>query len=431
MFKRVLLACVTAVPAALAMLLGVQLVTGRGPFFASDAARKAAQFEDVVRLVHKYYVRENDAEYTKLTETALDAMLHSLDPHSDFMSVREYGEFQDDTRGEFGGIGVHIEMRDKHLTVVAPIAGTPGERAGLLRGDQFTKVDGKDMENLSLTECLELLRGEPGTSVTVTLYRPRSKETLERTIVREIIKVESVRDVKMIAPGIGTIRIVQFGEKTAGEFMTALESLEAQGMQALVLDLRDDPGGLLRAAVEVVQPFFDPGELVVYTQGRTPDSREDIRAKPAGPPRHYPMAVLINGGSASASEIVAGALRDTKRAVLVGEKSYGKGSVQTIMPVTGGGAIRLTTALYYVPSGAVINGHGLEPEIAIPLSPEEDRNLAIQRNRLPVMTPQEFQEQFGFAPIEDRQMSAAIAAVRQRLNPEAPVEETTAAAPAS
>lgn len=428
MFKRVLLAFTAAVPAALAMLIGVQLMTGRGPFFTTEAARKAAQFEDVVRLVNKYYVREPEADYTKLTDTALDAMLHSLDQHSDFMSTREYGDFRDDTRGEFGGIGVHIEMRDKRLTVVAPIGGTPGERAGLMRGDQFVKVDGKPMDGLSLDKCLELLRGKPGTTVVVEMFRPRTSETLERTIVREIIKVQSVRDVRMIEPGIGYVRILQFGEKTADDFLEALSSLESQGMRALVLDLRDNPGGLLEAAVKVVQPFFNKGELIVYTQGRTPDMREEIFAKPAGPRREYPIAVLINSGSASASEIVAGALRDTNRAVLVGEKSFGKGSVQTILPVRGGGALRLTTALYYVPSGAVINGHGIEPTIAVALTPEEDRKVAIQRNRLPGMTAEEFEEHFEFTPIEDRQLTAAVAAVRDLLpSPELRPTQTAAA----
>ena len=412
MFKRVLLALATALPAALAMALGVQLMTGRGPFYATEAARNAAQFEEVMRLVNKYYVREADADYSRLTSTALDAMLHSLDPHSDFMSVREYHDFRDDTRGEFGGIGVHIEMRDKRLTVVAPIGGTPAERAGLLRGDQFLAVDGTNMDGLALDKCLELLRGAPGTSVAVTLFRPRTSETLERTIVREIIKVQSVRDVHMLEPGVGYVRILQFGEKTGQEFVAALDLLESQGMEALVLDLRDNPGGLLTAAVAVAEPFFDKGELIVYTQGRTDDSREEIRAKTSGARRAYPIAVLINSGSASASEIVAGALRDTHRAVLVGEKSFGKGSVQSILPVRDGGALRLTTALYYIPSGAVIHGKGIEPAVAVTLSAEEDRKLAVQRHRLPVMTPDEFEQQFEFAPIEDRQLTAAIAALR-------------------
>jgi len=412
MFKRVLLTVVAALPAGLALALGLQLVASRMPIFGGEAARQAAQVEEVLRLVNKYYVRDADVDYSRLTESALDGMLHSLDPHSDFMSRREYGDFQDDTRGEFGGIGIHIEMRDKRLTVVAPIAGTPGDRAGLMRGDQFVRVDGREMDGLSLEKCLELLRGAPGTSVTVAIHRPRTNETLERTIVREVIKVQSVREARMVAPEIGSVRILHFGEKTADEFIAALASLESQGMRALILDLRDNPGGLLDSAVEVAQPFFEKGELVVYTQGRIPESREDIFAEPAGPRRAYPVAVLINGGSASASEIVAGALRDTRRAILIGEKSFGKGSVQTVMPVRGGGALRLTTALYYVPSGEAINGRGIEPQIKVALTTDEDHKLAIQRNRLPVMTPEEFRQQFGFDPIEDRQMTAALDVLR-------------------
>ena len=246
----------------------------------------------------------------------------------------------------------------------------------------------------------------------VSVYRPRTKETIERTIVREVIKVQSVREARMLTPEIGTVRILQFGEKTADEFHAALVSLEKQGMRALVLDLRDNPGGLLDAAVKVVQPFFEKGELIVYTQGRTSDTREEMRAESTEPARTYPVAVLINGGSASAAEIVAGALRDSRRGILVGEKSFGKGSVQTVMSLRSGGALRLTTALYYVPSGEAITGHGLEPQVKIPLTADEDHKLAVQRNRLPVMTPEEFRLQFEFDPIEDRQMSAAIEALR-------------------
>jgi carboxyl-terminal processing protease len=411
MFKRVLLAAAAALPLGLLLVLGLQLVDGHNPF-ASEADRKAAQFEEVVRLIHQHYVREDGTDYTKLTEAALDGMLRALDPHSEFMSLHRFSSFREDTSGEFGGIGVHIEMRDRRLTVVAPMGGTPGERAGLLRGDQFMKVDGTDMVDLSLDECLKLLRGKPGTTVVATVYRPRTGETIEKTIVREVIKVESVRDARMVAPGIGSVRIVQFGQKTSDEFLSALEALELQGMKALVLDLRDNPGGLLNVAVDVAQPFFKEGELVVYTQGRSAETREDIVAQPKGPRRTYPIAVLINSGSASASEIVAGALRDTGRAVLIGEKSFGKGSVQTILPVRDGGAVRLTTALYYVPSGAVINGKGIEPHIPVTLSADEDRKLAIQRNRLPMLSPEEFREQFEFDPIEDRQMSAAVDALR-------------------
>jgi carboxyl-terminal processing protease len=413
MFKRVLLIAAGAFLLGQIAVVGLQLLQGHNPLPSAEASRRANEFEEVIRLVNRNYVRENDATYDKLTTTALESMLRSLDPHSEFLSKREFVSFKEDTSQEFGGIGVQIEMRDKRLTVVAPIGGTPGERAGLLRGDQFLKVDDHDVDGLALEECLTFLRGKPGSKVTLTIFRPRTSETMEKVVTREIIKVESVRDVRMLTPEIGYVRILQFGERTGAEFVTALDSLEAKGMKALVLDLRDNPGGLLDVAVEVAQPFFDKGELVVYTQGRDPKSRDDIRAEANRPRRGYPIAVLINSGSASASEIVAGTLKDTGRAVLVGEKSFGKGSVQTILPIQGGReAIRLTTALYYLPSGVVINGKGIEPNIPVTLTAEEDRKLAIQRNRLPLMTPEEFKQQFEFDPIEDRQETAAVDALR-------------------
>jgi carboxyl-terminal processing protease len=417
MFKRVLGILGLSCGAAGVLLLAVNFVPGVREFLLGDARQQANDFQSVLRLIHENYVSDTGTTYDELSTTALEELVRSLDPHSEFMVPREYGEFKEDTRQEFGGIGVQIEMRDKRLTVVAPIAGTPGDRAGLLRGDQFVRVGETSMEGLSLDECLDLLRGKPGTEVKLTVARPRTGETLEKTVVREIIRVESVRDARLINPDVGYVRLLQFAERTGAEFRNALESLEQQGMKALVLDLRDNPGGLLDVAVEVAEPFFNPGEVVVYTQGRRPESRDEEHARGvAGGRRTYPVAVLINSGSASASEIVAGALRDTGRGVLVGEKSFGKGSVQTIYSIRPGGpALRLTTALYYTPSGDVIHGKGIAPHIPVTLSAEEDRKLAVQRNRLPLMTNQEFRELFEFEPIEDRQLTAAVDLLRGYL----------------
>ncbi len=413
MFKRLLAITGLACGFAGALLLVVQLTPALRSMLGGEAGRQASDYEQVLRLIHDQYVRADGTSYEQLTDQALEGLVHSLDPHSEYMVPSEYHEFREETSGEFGGIGVQIEMRDKHLTVVAPIAGTPGDRAGLLRGDQFLKVDDHDLAGLSIDECLTLLRGKPGSEVHVAVSRPRTGEVLEKTITREIIRVESVKDVHMINDQIGYVRLLQFGERTGEEFVAGLQSLESKGMKALVLDLRDNPGGLLDVAVQVAEPFFKPDELVVYTQGRKPESREDSRAHPTAPQRTYPIALLVNSGSASASEIVAGALRDTHRAVLVGEKTFGKGSVQTIFSLRRGGpAVRLTTALYYTPSGDVIHGKGIEPNIPVTLSAEEDRKLAIERNRLPLMTPAEFREQFEFDPIEDRQLSTAVDALR-------------------
>jgi carboxyl-terminal processing protease len=414
MFKRVLTILGLACGTAGLLLLITPFVPNLRLALGGDARQQAADFEAVLRLIHENYVREPGTSYQDLSNTALEELVRSLDPHSEFMVPREYGEFREETSQEFGGIGVQIEMRERRLTVVAPIAGTPGDRAGLMRGDQFVRVDDKDMDGMSLDECLSLLRGKPGTDVHLTLARPRTGETLDKIVTREVIRVESVRDTRMLNPDIGYVRLLQFAERTGAEFVTALETLEKQGMRALILDLRDNPGGLLNVAVEVAEPFFDAGELVVYTQGRDPESREDITAaKTNGGRRTYPVAVLVNSGSASASEIVAGALRDTGRGVLIGEKTFGKGSVQTIFSIRRGGpAVRLTTALYYTPSGEVIHGKGLEPHIPVTLSLEEDRKLAVQRSRLSLMNAQEFREQFDFEPIEDRQLTTALDALR-------------------
>ena len=413
MFKRLLLVAAGAFLLGQALVLGVQFVQGRNVLPSREASRRSDQFRQVLHLINEHYVNENEAAYGRLTEAALESLLHSLDPHSEFLTEREFHNFRADTSQKFGGIGVQIEMRDRRLTVVAPIGDTPETRAGLMRGDQFLTVDDKNVDGLSLDACLDLLRGEPGSQVVIGMLRPRTGETYERSIRREVIKVESVRDVRMLDDAIGFLRILQFGERTGEEFLEALANLEVEGMKGLVLDLRDNPGGLLDSAVQVAEPFFDKGEIVTYTQGRDVDTRENIHARRSGPRRTYPIVILVNSGSASASEIVAGALHDTGRAVLVGEKSFGKGSVQTILSLRGGKeAIRLTTALYYLPSGAVINGKGVEPDIPITLTIEEDRRLGVQRNRLGLMSEAEFTEQFEFEPIEDRQLSAARDALR-------------------
>lgn len=413
MFKRVLTMLGLACGCAALLLLGVQLGAGGGLLPGSELRRRSSDFEQVLRLIHDRYVRETGTSYDNLTNTALEGMVRSLDPHSEYLVPREYDQFRAETSQEFGGIGVQVEMRERHLTVVAPIAGTPGDRAGLLRGDRFLRVDDRDIEGLSFDECLDLLRGAPGSAVRLTVLRPSTGETLEKSVTREIIRVESVRDVHMLNADVGYVRLLQFGERTADEFVAALDSLEKQGMRALVLDLRDNPGGLLDAAVAVAEPFFNPGELIVYTQGRTPDTREDLKASSTAHRRDYPIAVLVNAGSASASEVVAGALRDMHRAILVGEKTFGKGSVQTIFSIRRGGpAVRLTTALYYTPLGDVIHGKGIEPNVPVTLPADEDRKLAVQRNRLSLMTPAEFRAQFEFEPIEDRQLTTALDLLR-------------------
>jgi len=373
-----------------------------------DVARDTAIFRSVLSLVGENYVDAKDADYDRLTHAALEGMLRSLDPHSEFLKADAYRELREEMDGKFGGIGVQIERRDNKVVVIAPIADTPGERAGIQRGDEFTKVDGETIEKIGANKVIERLRGKPGTKVSVTLYRPSTKATLELTLTREVIKVGSVRDARILGDGIGYLQLTQFSERTGPEFKKALKQLQSDGARALILDLRNNPGGLLDAAVEVAEPFFRPTELIVYTQGRTADSREEMRAGANAGGLAMPVAVLVNAGTASAAEVVAGALKDTARAVVVGETTFGKGSVQTVFRLKDGEALRLTTARYYTPSGVSIHEKGIEPQVPVAVSPDDEAKVRLQRLRRDITDPKEFAARFGFEPIEDRPLQAAL-----------------------
>ncbi|HUL53934.1 MAG TPA: S41 family peptidase [Opitutaceae bacterium] len=373
-----------------------------------DVARDTAIFRSVLSLVGENYVDAKDADYDRLTHAALEGMLRSLDPHSEFLKADAYRELREEMDGKFGGIGVQIERRDNKVVVIAPIADTPGERAGIQRGDEFTKVDGETIEKIGANKVIERLRGKPGTKVSVTLYRPSTKATLELTLTREVIKVGSVRDARILGDGIGYLQLTQFSERTGTEFKKALKQLQSDGARALILDLRNNPGGLLDAAVEVAEPFFRPTELIVYTQGRTADSREEMRAGANAGGLAMPVAVLVNAGTASAAEVVAGALKDTARAVVVGETTFGKGSVQTVFRLKDGEALRLTTARYYTPSGVSIHEKGIEPQVPVAVSPDDEAKVRLQRLRRDITDPKEFAARFGFEPIEDRPLQAAL-----------------------
>jgi carboxyl-terminal processing protease len=413
MFKRVFVI-------AAGVVLGFAL-TGAAAHFAlswnlfpnRDLSRSASYLRDVLKIVNENYVEPDKAGYDKLTREALHGMVETLDPHSEFLEARDFKELDDEMRGDFGGIGIQVERRNGHVLVIAPLAGGPGERAGILRGDEIIAVDGKLIErNAGMNDVVDLLRGKPRTKVTVKLYRASTQKNLELTITREIIKVDSVRDARVLADGIGYVQLSEFSERTGEEFNRALDRLLKQGINSLVLDLRNNPGGLLDSAVDVAEVFFRKGELIVYTQGRNPKDREDFRAEADGEPLTLPVAVLINAGSASAAEIVAGALKDTGRAVIVGERSFGKGSVQSIFHLKNGEGLRLTTARYYTPSGITIHEKGIEPQIEVVMTPDDDDKLRLQRNRSDLADQKEFAERFGFAPIEDRQLQAAVEALK-------------------
>lgn len=408
MLKRILVIASGAVLGTVLAYVAVNLSAGWGFWPNRELDRSSAYVREVLKLVNDNYVDGAAADYPALTKSAIEGLVTSLDPHSEFMDDREYRELEEDMNAEFGGIGVQVEMRNGRVVVITPIVGTPSDRAGILRGDEIIKVNNERLEKVTMDDVIDKLRGKPRSRVNVGLRRPSTGKEFDVTLVREVIKVESVRDVRMLPDQIGYIQLVQFSERTGEEFVAALNRLTAEGMRALILDLRNNPGGLLDAAVMVAEPFFSRGELIVYTQGRRPEQREELRARASEPPIDVPVAVLINAGSASAAEIVAGALKDTHRAVVVGERSFGKGSVQSIFPLRNGEGLRLTTARYYTPSGVTIHEKGIEPHVEVVMTPQEDNRLRLQRARSDVVDAAEFKERFGFDPIPDRQLDAAI-----------------------
>lgn len=423
MLKRIISIGLGVIAGCLMTLGAVQVVQAWGLWPDRDTDRAAAQVREVMLLLNKHYVDAGEVGADKLSDRAIKSMVGALDPYSRFLTPDAYHQLEEEIDSKFGGIGVQVEEIEGKITVVAPIAGTPGERAGILRGDVLVKVDDVDVRGLKLDAFIGRLRGKPGTEVTVTVARGTPTTEVVFRLKRELIKVESVRDAAMLEGGIGYIRVVLFAERTGEEFADALGKLRAQGMKALVIDLRNNPGGLLTAAVKVVEPFFAKGELVVYTEGRKKQARVEMRADGSKEALHLPIALLVNGGSASASEIVAGALKDTGRAVLVGEKTFGKGSVQTLFPLRGDAALRVTTAKYYTPSGVTIHGRGIRPDVKEVLTPEQEKAVFLQRLRPDVTDPKVFQERFGVAMVEDTQLAAALRELGAELAGAAPTRE--------
>lgn len=383
-------------------VLAVNLVVG-ARLYSQETAAGAEQagedspyemytlFSKVVEQVRANYVDGEKSTYEDLIHGALKGMLQSLDPHSQFMDEEAFTAMKEDTAGKFGGLGITIGVKDAVLTVIAPMEDTPAFRAGLLSGDKIIEIDGDSTDGLALEDAVKKLRGDPGTEVKIKIFRPKTQLVKEFTLERAVINVPSIKDARMLDGGIGYVRMLQFGESTADDLQAELDKLEEQGLQAFVLDLRSNPGGLLTSAVDVSQKFLKRGDLIVFTRGRDNRMERSYRARARDAFPNVPMVVLINGYSASASEIVAGALQDNRRAVLVGEKSFGKGSVQSVLPQDGGTAIRLTTAKYYTPSERVIHENGIEPDVVVPMSVENWRNILLSRNRAEEKTGDESQ----------------------------------------
>ena len=343
-------------------------------------------FSDIFARVKSDYVEEVDDK--TLLEHAIRGMLTGLDPHSTYLNNDEYKELKIGTTGKFGGLGIQVGMEDGFVKVISPIDDTPAFRAGLESGDLIIRLDDKSVKGMTLNDAVKIMRGEPGTDIKLTVIREGADKPLPFTVTRDIISVKSVKS-RILEPDYGYIRISNFQSKTARDLVSELSNLKKENkneLKGLVLDLRNNPGGVLSAAADVSDAFIDEGKLV-YTQGRIANSDFEFNAKPGDIMNGSPVVVLINSGSASASEIVAGALQDHKRAIVMGSKSFGKGSVQTIQELRSGGAVKITTARYFTPNGRSIQGEGITPDIILDRyeikdSKDDDKSLRIKESDL-------------------------------------------------
>jgi carboxyl-terminal processing protease len=334
-------------------------------------------FSNILSIVRKNYVE--DVETKSLVNGAINGMLNSLDPHSAYLTPELYKELQSDTQGRFGGLGIEITVKSGILTVVSPIEDTPAAKAGIKPGDQIFKIEEEFTKDMSLVDAVKKMRGAKGTKINLTIKREAVADLLEFTLVRDVIRVQSVRS-RNLEPGYGYVRLAQFQERSDRDLQRMLEKMAAEkgGIKGLVLDLRNNPGGLLTQAVRISDMFLDSG-LIVYTEGRIESQKQRYFAQKDGTWTDFPMVVLVNGGSASASEIVAGALQDHKRAVVLGTKTFGKGSVQTILPLDDNSALRLTTARYFTPKGRSIQATGIVPDILVESAPAQDGKVEERR----------------------------------------------------
>lgn len=325
-------------------------------------------FADTLAIIRSEYVDETKIK--DLIYGALEGMLSSLDPYSQFMDPDTYNEVKVETEGEFGGLGIEITIKDRMLTIITPLDDTPAYKAGLKAGDRIVKIDGKLTKDITLLEAVKKLRGEPGSEVNLTIMREEEEKLLDFTIKRGIIKIKSIKEARIIEDNIGYIRITEFQENTPQDLEKALVDLENQHMEGLILDLRNNPGGLLDVAVKVADKFIEREKVIVTTQGRLKNQNLKFKSVTPAHPR-YPLVILVNGGSASGSEIVAAAIRDHKRGILLGTKTFGKGSVQTIIPLKDGSALRLTTSRYFTPKGWTIHDKGVIPDVIV--KPEKNK----------------------------------------------------------
>ncbi|MBI5407730.1 MAG: S41 family peptidase [Nitrospirae bacterium] len=393
-------------------LVGKGIFPGRVDAVEDGHYTRIKTFAETLSIVKQNYVEEvNEKE---LVQGAIKGMLNSLDPHSSFLPPEAFKEMQIDTKGEFSGLGIQIGVKDKMLTVIAPIEDTPAYKAGVKAGDKILKIAGEPTQEITLQDAVTKLRGPKGTSITITIMREGFEKPKDFTIVRDIIQLKSVKS-KVIDEKIGYVKLTQFQQKSSSEMEEALEKLKKENINSLVLDLRNNPGGLLNAAVEVTSHFLPEGKLVVYIKGRSGDKQE-FHTVNNNKHYDYPMVVLVNEGSASASEIVAGALQDWGRSVVLGMQTFGKGSVQTVIPLSDGSALRLTTARYYTPKGRSIQTTGITPDIAVkPIVKEEVKTH-------PVIREKDLKQHLKNDAAKEKETDTDVEEDKDIEMPEAPVE---------
>jgi carboxyl-terminal processing protease len=361
---------------AIFAILMVNLIVGYSVYSSGASDAQDEGYASIYKLmfvlqkVRNDYVDANKANYQSLVKGAMKGMLRELDPFCSYMEPEGYKDLVEDTEGrEFGGIGIVVTFKNHALEVIAPMEDTPGFKAGIKSGDVIMSIDSRPTSSMTLDDCIKLLKGPPGTSVTITIYRESEDTKKDITIERANIEVSSIKGAKVIEEGIGFLRITQFNVPSAAQLDESLKKLKAQNIKALIIDLRGNPGGLLTSAVELCSRFLETGELVVSTEGRLSAQKQEYRSLKCDKFLDLKIGILVDGNSASASEIFAACLQDHKRAIVVGNKTFGKGSVQTIFTLPdNGGAIRLTTAKYYTPSRRIIHENGVEPDIKVPIS---------------------------------------------------------------
>jgi carboxyl-terminal processing protease len=365
-----------------ALLIVYAVVVYTGYAVEKQMKKDIENFVSALDIIQENYYKELDEK--DLVYGALKGICFSLDPHSQFMDEAVYKEMKAETEGEFGGLGIEIAIRDQYLTVVAPLEDTPAFKVGLQAGDRIVQIEDEPTKDLSLIEAVRKLRGKPGTTVNITVMRPGTAELLPFSITRANIKIQSIKDASILEDGIGYVRLTQFQEHTGKDLERALKELKEQGMEALILDLRNNPGGLLQVAIKVADEFIGEGRLIVYTKSRHGTQNIEFKSHQEAAYADFPLVVLVNKGSASGSEIVAGAVQDWKRGVILGSNTFGKGSVQSVLPLREGSALRLTTAKYFTPEGRCIEKVGVEPDIVIEVS-DEDEIKRLLKKRLEKM----------------------------------------------